>query len=299
MTDSLPMPITALTSAQRAQILNLVRRAAKAEILPRFRRLSGHQVGTKSAADDLVTEADKGAEAMMTRALQAMFPHALIVGEENASENPAIMDKIVDAELCFTIDPVDGTWNYAKGLPLFGVMVSVLRFGVPVFGLLYDPIVNDVIWAETNGPALLQMPRQIKRAVHTSSAGPLSEMMGYVPLALIPSEKRGQMAATYPNFLRITSLRCACHEARMVAQGHADFVLFAKLTPWDQPAGVLVMRQAGGHVEMLDGSEYRGDLRSGYLLAAANKDTWERVRDQFAFLVEEEAAPADATPSAA
>ena len=65
----------------------------------------------------------------------------------------------------------------------------------------------------------------------------------------------------------------------MVAQGHVDFVLFGKLTPWDQPAGVVVMQQAGAHVAMLDGSDYRGDLRSGYLLAASNAATWGRLRD--------------------
>lgn len=288
MTDSLPMPVTApLTPAQRAQILNLVRRAARAEILPRFRRLSGHQIATKADAQDLVTEADKGAEAMMTRALQAMFPHALIVGEEHASENPKIIEKIAEAELCFSIDPVDGTWNYAKGLPLFGVMLSVMRFGRPVFGLLHDPIVNDVIIADTEGPAVLQMPRQMRREISTSKGGSQSEIMGYVPLSLIPVDKRAQMAATYPDFLRITSLRCACHEARMVAQGHFDFVLFAKLTPWDQPAGVVAIRAAGGHVAMLDGSEYHGGLTSGYLLAAANEATWNTVRNVFAFLVED------------
>ncbi|MFW2589613.1 inositol monophosphatase family protein [Sagittula sp. SSi028] len=287
MTDTLPVPVTApLTMAQRAQILNLVRRAAKAEILPRFRKLSAHEVATKTGIHDIVTEADKGAEAMITRALQIMFPSALIIGEEAASDSPDILDKIPEAELCFTIDPVDGTWNYAKGLPLFGVMLSVLRYGRPVYGLLYDPMVNDFITAAAGDPAELVMPRNLRRPVRTSAGGKIEDLVGFIPLSLIPEDKRAQMAGLFPRFARVTSLRCACHEARMVASGNADFVLFAKLTPWDQPAGVVAIQQAGGHVAMLDGSDYTADLSTGYLLAASDAATWGKLRDQFDFLLD-------------
>ncbi|WGW04786.1 inositol monophosphatase family protein [Tropicibacter oceani] len=297
MTDSLPMPITApLTKAQRTQLITLVRRAAKAEILPRFRMLASHQIDTKSGPQDLVTEADKAAEAMITRGLQIMFPHALIVGEEHASENPEIIDQIAGAELCFTIDPVDGTWNYAHGLAVFGVMVSILRFGQPVFGLLYDPILNDFIIADSEGPSELVLPRRVRRTLSTSAGGPVEELKGFLPLNLIPKDKQQQFASVMPRFARAGMLRCACHEMRMVAQGQMDFVLFSKLTPWDQPAGVVTIRQAGGHVAMLDGSDYRGDVRQGYLLAACNAETWGRVRDVLDFLIDAPAPQATEAP---
>lgn len=295
-TTSLPMTVTApLTLAQRAQILNLVRRTARAEVLPRFRKLSAHEISTKTGIHDIVTEADKGAEAMLARALQAMFPHALIVGEEHASAHPQIIDQIAGAELCITIDPVDGTWNYAKGLPLFGMMLSILRFGTPVYGLLYDPMVNDFITAAAGHPAELVLPRNLRRAVRTTPGGQIADLVGFIPLALMPEGKRDQMAATFPRFARVTSLRCACHEARMVASGHADFVLFGKLTPWDQPAGAIAIAQAGGHVAMLDGSDYRADRADGFLLAASDKDTWTRLRDLFSFLLPEAAGTTTAS----
>ncbi|SMX26283.1 Inositol-1-monophosphatase [Pelagimonas phthalicica] len=291
MTDSLPMPITApLTNAQRTQLLNLVRRAAKAEIMPRFRLLDTHQIGTKTGPEDLVTIADKAAEAMITRGILTMFPNALIIGEEHASDNPDIINKIAEAELCFTIDPVDGTWNYAKGLTCFGVMVSILRFGNPVFGLLYDPVMNDVIWADDQSPAMMIGRRGFKRKLSTSKGGPVENLTGYVPLSLIPEDKRMEMVKTFPRFERINSLRCIMQEMRMLTQGNADFILTAKLTPWDQPAGVVTARQAGAHVAMLDGSDYRGDLREGYMLAACNVETWGRVRDMFDFLIDKPAA---------
>lgn len=296
MTQSLPMPVTApLTPAQRAQVVNLVRRAARAEILPRFRNLASHQIGEKTGPQDLVTEADRAAEAMITRGLQMMFPHALIVGEEHASENPAIIDQIAEAEFCISIDPVDGTWNYAHGLAVFGVMVSIMRFGQPVFGLLYDPVLNDFVIADAEHGAELVLPGGRRRALATSAGGPVETLKGFMPLNLLPRDKQAEFAAAMPRFARSAMLRCACHEARMVAQGQMDFLLYAKLTPWDQPAGVVAIRQAGGHVAMLDGSDYRGDAQSGYLLAACNRETWEAVAEVWHFLADQPAGPAPET----
>lgn len=286
MTHALPMPVTTLTNAQRSQLMNLVRRAAKAEIMPRFRQLSPDQIDTKSGPQDLVTEADRAAEAMITRGLLSSFPTALIVGEEYASQNPEILDKIAEAELCFTIDPVDGTWNFANGLACFGVLIAVLRFGQPVFGLLYDPVLNDFIVADSDGPAELVLPRRIRRPISVSKGGDIPQLSGFIPFYLLPESKRAEMGNAMTSFTRANSYRCACHEMRLLAQGSVDFALFAKLTPWDQPAGVVAVRAAGGHVAMLDGSEYNAAQRDGYLLAAANEPTWNRLRDTFSFLID-------------
>ena len=82
------------------------------------------------------------------------------------------------------------------------------------------------------------------------------------------------------------------HEMRMLAQGHVDFVLSAGLTPWDHAAGALLCQCAGGHVAMLDGSDYNAAKREGYLLCAANLETWERIRDAMSFLLDTPAATA-------
>lgn len=287
MSDTLPMPVSTLSKAQRSSILNLVRRAARAEILPRFRNLESGEIDQKRSHQDLVTEADRAAERMIARGLLALFPNALIIGEENVADHPEVLDKVADAELAFTIDPVDGTWNYAHGLTTFGVIVSALRFGTPVFGLIYDPVMDDVVLGETGGPAELVMPKRRKRrTLSVSGGGPVENLQGYLPLYMLPADKQAEMAALLPRFERVLSLRCSAHEMRMLAQGHVDFVLSAGLTPWDHAAGALLCQCAGGHVAMLDGSEYNAAKREGYLLCASDPATWGRIRDAFAFLLD-------------
>jgi fructose-1,6-bisphosphatase/inositol monophosphatase family enzyme len=72
--------------------------------------------------------------------------------------------------------------------------------------------------------------------------------------------------------------RCAGHEYRMAAGGHAHFLMYNKLMPWDHVAGALMMREAGAHVARFDGSEYRPSHTDGGLLVAPSKDSWEELR---------------------
>jgi len=279
---TIPAP---LSPAQRSQIINLIRRTARAEILPRFRTLSATDIDQKSGPMDVVTAADREAEKMIVRGLLSMFPNALIVGEESMTEDK--IAELAEAEMGFTIDPVDGTWNFANGLSTFGVILSMTRFGVPVFGLIYDPVMDDVLIADETGPAQILAPRRPARSVAVSKGGPVENLTGFVSFYNIPEDNRPQMAALMTRFQRLYMLRCAAHEFRMMAQGHVDFVLCSSLSPWDHAAGALIVGRAGGHVACLDGSEYRAQMRTGYLLCASDAATWGRVRDAVSFLLQD------------
>lgn len=284
---SLPAKLApAVTPAQRTQIVNMVRRAARAEIMPRFRRLSDGEVRTKSRADDLVTDADTKTEAMITRALQIAFPSALVIGEEAVATEPELLDGIKDAQLAFHIDPVDGTWNFAHGLPVFGVIIAATRYGKPVFGLIYDPVGDDWVIADEEMTPQLQRPFGAAHDLTAAKGKPLDEMSGIIPLHLFPKDKQPQLAATFPGFGRVNTLRCSAHEYRLLAQGHADFSLTAMLHPWDHAAGALIAARAGAHVEMLDGGDYSATRQSGHLLIAPDKPTWSKLKKQFSFLID-------------
>ena len=283
---TLPAPLApAITPAQRTQIINIVRRAARAEIMPRFRRLSDGDIRNKSSAQDVVTDADTKAEAMITRALQIAFPSALVIGEEAVAAKPSLLDGIAEAQLAFHIDPVDGTWNFAHGLPVFGVIVAATRYGKPVFGLIYDPVGDDWVIADEQMTPQLQRPFGAPYDLVTAKAKPLAEMSGMIPLHLFPKDKQTALAATFPEFTRVNTLRCSAHEYRMLALGHMDFSLTALLHPWDHAAGALIAARAGAHVEMLDGGEYSASRRTGHLLVAPDKATWGKLKKMFSFLI--------------
>ena len=263
-----------------------VRRAARAEIMPRFRALAAGDIKTKTSPVDLVTEADTAAEAMIARAIKIAFPGALVVGEEATSADPSLLAQIEDAPLAFIIDPVDGTWNYAHGLALFGVILAVTQFGRPAFGLIYDPVGDDWVIADDESNARMERPGGSSRKLHASKGKPLEALTGYVPLHLFKSENIPKMAAALPQFMRTESLSCSAHEYRMVAQGHSDFLLTAQLSPWDHAAGALICERAGAHVEMLDGAPYTAARHAGHLLVAPDHVTWNRLKKAFDFLLE-------------
>lgn len=286
MTDQLPMPVTApLSNAQRTQLLNLVRRAAKAEIMPRFRKLDMGEVDTKKDETDLVTQADTAAEAMITRGLQMAFPHALVIGEEAISKQPSLMDGVGDAELSFIIDPVDGTWNFAHGMPLFGTMVAVCRFGQPVLGLIYDPVGDDVIMADNTTPAFWQTITGRQKPIQTAKAKPLDQLYGYMHIRLMPPADRALTFSKLHALGHVGSLRCSAHEYRMLATGGIDFVMSGMLNAWDHAAGALICAQSGGKSTMLDGTPYTATTSSGYLLCASSEAVWNDLAAHFADLM--------------
>ena len=285
MTDQLPMPVTApLSPAQKTQLINLIRRAARAEIMPRFRTLDAGEIGTKKDENDLVTAADTGAEAMITRGLQIAFPHALVVGEEAVSRKPDLLKGIAEAELCFIIDPVDGTWNFAKGMPLFATIIAVCRFGQPVLGLIYDPVGDDLIVTDNTSPSVWQTRTGRQRPIHTADSKPLDRLQGYMHIRMMPPADRALMWSKVGVLAYVGTLRCAAHEYRLVATGAMDFLLSGHLNCWDHAAGVLLCQQAGGKSAMLDGTAYNASMTSGYLLTASSEAVWDAVASHFADL---------------
>ncbi|MEM6940166.1 MAG: inositol monophosphatase [Pseudomonadota bacterium] len=287
MSETLPAPLDApIRAAQHQLILNIVRRAARSEILPRYLNLGTEDISEKTGVDDLVTAADKAAEAMITRALRISFPEALVVGEEAAAVDPALLGKIADAPLAFIIDPVDGTWNFAHGLGIFGVILAATQFGTPVFGLIYDPLADDWAMATAEGPARLETGKGRSRALEVAAPKDLADVTGFVPLQLFAAPKRAQLAEVTSRLARTGPLGCSAHEYRLIAQGKADFVLTPSLNPWDHAAGALICQRAGAHVAMLDGSPYSAKLHAGHLLVAPDHMTWNKLQKEFRFLLD-------------
>lgn len=263
-------------------LIALVRRVAKAEIMPRFRRLPEGSVQSKSAPDDLVTEADLGAEAAFAEGVRAILPDALMLGEEAIAAHPAILDGLAGADRAVILDPVDGTWNFAKGLTTFGVILAIAEKGETVFGLLYDPVMDDWVRTSRGRGTWFERPDGERRRLSIGGEASIPDAVGFVPLFLYPLEVWQKLAGAIPGFRRIWSVRCSCHEYRLMAQGHADFCLSGSLNPWDHAAGALAVEEAGGAVGLLDGRAYSaGVTEGGYLVTARSPEMLARIRDVF------------------
>jgi hypothetical protein len=171
-----------LTRKQKSEMIEIVRDVAKAEILPRFRRLSDGAVSFKTSFDDLVTEADVASEKALTQRFQTLLPHAVIIGEEAVSEDESLLDQIDTNELVVIIDPIDGTWNFAHGLSTFGVLIAAIYQGETVYGLLYDPLNDDWIETSLGEGSWFVRPDQLPRRLMLSNQPVDSKLVGFFRL---------------------------------------------------------------------------------------------------------------------
>lgn len=264
-----------MTSAVPLEALcDLVKRAAKAEIMPRFRNLGEGQIRAKTEASDLVTEADEAAERFMQAEIGAIVPDALFIGEESVAADPALLDQLKDAETAIVVDPVDGTYNFAAGVPLFGVMLSLVRKGETVAGIIYDPVGDDWFAAEKGAGAYRIAPDGQKTRLSVAEPLPLEQMIGTASVGYLYGDQRERILGNLARARNFFSYRCAAHEYRVLASGVTQFTIYNKLMPWDHLAGVLIHQEAGGYAAKFDGSPYLPSDTEGGLVAAVNEESW-------------------------
>jgi fructose-1,6-bisphosphatase/inositol monophosphatase family enzyme len=256
----------------------ILARAARAEILPRFRVLTAEQVRQKSSAFDLVTVADEAAEAAITAELLATFPHAVVVGEEATHRDPSLLQAIGRAELAFIVDPIDGTKNFASGLPLFGVMAAVTQHGEIVASVIHDPICRDFAYAVKGGGAWMEGEDGKRTALRVAPPVPVAEMEGMVATSFLPQPLRNTVNGNLAQLATSAQLRCAAHEYRLAAAGHCHLLLYNKLMPWDHAPGWLLHREAGGYGAHFDGTPYRPTDLTGGLIYAPDEASWHTAR---------------------
>ncbi len=260
-------------------LADLLREAAITQIMPRFRKLDASDIKQKTSAADLVTEADVNAEIFMTARLKERYPDALIVGEEACSDHPALLEGLGDADLAFTIDPVDGTFNFASGVPLFGVMLAVVVKGEVVAGIIHDPVGDDFIMAAKGSGAYIRRQGGSATRVAVAQAADITQMTGAVSWQYTQEPLRSRLARNHTKFLSQIGYRCAAHEYRILASGGAHFAVYNKLMPWDHLPGALIHREAGGYLARWDGSDYHPSHIGGGLLAAPDAESWQAIRD--------------------
>ncbi len=254
----------------------IMREAAERAILPHYQSLTSDQIVAK-AADDAVTVADHESEQILSDMLARLLPEAAIVGEEAAHADPAVLDRLGDA-LCWIIDPLDGTNNFAAGKPPFGILVALAEAGETIGGWIYDPLRRRFCSAERGQGAWIDGERIAARA--SGQTPPIAAIS-----LVFADQNRREALKTHiaPHYTLVDIPRCAAEQYPRIVLGENDITIFERTLAWDHAAGVLFLNEAGGKVARPDGSPYLVDehLRPS-LIGAASPALWDELAERMA-----------------
>ncbi len=218
---------------------------------------------TKSSAYDMVTEADRASEAMLSEALLKAYPEHHIVGEEGGGYGVPL----AEAEYVWYVDPLDGTTNFAAGLPFFAVSIALADRNMnPLVGVVYNPVMDELFSASKgNGTTLNGQP------IHVSTTPELGQSLvasGFPYDKWTSEENNGrEWVALMRQTRGIRRLGSAALDLCYVAAGRFDAYWEQKLHSWDLMAGALCVLEAGGKITDYEGVNATQAFRSGRLVA--------------------------------
>lgn len=254
-------------------------RAVGAEIaLRHFRQLDPLQVKQKTGPGDLVTIADLAVEKALSAWLEDQHPGTVVLGEEGFAADPARMDLLAGDRPVWVIDPIDGTINFANGVPLFAIILAYVVGGETRMGWIHDPVHDLTVMAERGAGAVL-LSGDRRRAARTGSPPALDHMTACINLRNHPDRLGvGRLAMAGNLFSTHLVLRCSGAEYLAAAQGQIDFAVYGSMYPWDHAAGCLIVEEAGGHASRLDGRRYVPTLPPRHpspLMVAHSRAGWD------------------------
>lgn len=262
-----------------ASVADLLREAADSIILPRFGCLAESDIVPKSSPTDLVTVADREAEAWLTPRLTGIVD-AVVVGEEACAATPSLRDRAGEV-MAWTVDPVDGTSNFVKENERFCSMVSLLQGGNPVRSWIWVPLSGELYYAEAGSGAFCSAgpdaaPRRLKLGHCDLTVG---EVQGGASIREVAEPARSRLR----DRLRAMPGRWFPGSAGVlgteIASGTQNFMFHATCTPWDHAPVDLLCREAGAHAGMVgDGRRYNA-VDAGAFMVASDRRTWQMIHD--------------------
>ncbi|MFF7550415.1 inositol monophosphatase family protein [Streptomyces canus] len=252
-----------------------VRKAAAAEVMPRFRRLAAHEVDQKAGPHDLVTDADRLAERYLTEKLGDLLPGSVVVGEEAVHANPASYEALQGDTPVWIVDPVDGTRQFVHGDSGFCMLIALAKSGVLLASWTYAPARDQLATAIRGRGAFLDGERLY---AGVPDPGRDLQVAASHPDYTTDEQKRG-LLGLWTDGVAPRACGSAGLEYLAVARGESDAVAFSWEAAWDHAAGLLLVEEAGGTHLTLTGEPFR--IKGGNTLpftAARDTATARRVR---------------------
>ncbi|UBF24858.1 inositol monophosphatase [Kovacikia minuta CCNUW1] len=216
------------------------------------------EIEDKGRPGDLVTEADRAAEAAILKVLDRHVPDHTILAEESGQLGN------LNSQYLWAIDPLDGTTNYAHQYPVSAVSVGLMIDGIPQVGVIFDPFRQELFRAAKGlGATRNRRPMQVSET---------TELEKSLLVSGFAYDRRQTIDTNYAEFCYLTHLTqgvrrsgSAALDLAYVACGRFDGYWERGLSPWDITAGVAILEEAGGKVTAYDGSPLQ--ISSGRILA--------------------------------
>jgi len=222
-------------------------------------RLGGSIGVSKKGAIDLVTEVDLAVERMFRELVAERFPDHTVLAEELGSADQP------QGKFCWIFDPLDGTTNYAHGLPIFASSLALEIDGVITVGAIYDPARRELFTATLGGGAY-----QNGAPMRVSPTATLIDALLVTGFPYSVHESGDELVSLFAAFLSeaqaVRRLGSAALDLCYVAAGRMDAFWEQHLKPWDMAAGALMLAEAGGRLTALDGGPF--DVRKEQLMAS-------------------------------
>lgn len=223
-------------------IISVVRKAG--QLVMEMRQTGLQHVQSKSAVIDLITEADLASEALLRKELLRLYPQVGFWGEE--SNQPPT------EEFFWLVDPIDGTTNYANGIPHYAVNVALCQRNGAILAVTLHLPVGHVYWGIEGKGAFLRTPDGHQQRLQVNGAQQLNRSLVATGFPYHRAESTDNNTAEFAYFLpQCQGVRClgaAALDLAFVASGALAAFWEGWLGPWDATAGVLLVREAGGHV---------------------------------------------------
>jgi fructose-1,6-bisphosphatase/inositol monophosphatase family enzyme len=259
------------------QVSGLLLEAARELVLPRFGKLRSHEIEAKpSPLDpaDIVTVVDREVESYLGPRLDDLTPGAVLVAEEACHRNPSLLDAVHGGGGLWLLDPIDGTKNFARGREAFGIMLGWVEDGRTRAAWILLPASGELFAAEAGGGAFLNGER-VRVAEEEATEGLRGSLhRKYMPPDLVDRV----LPRIRDRYERVPLRGCAAVEYTGVVGGSSDFTVYHRLHPWDHAPGALVLTEAGGRVEHIDGTPYTPRSADQPTFVARSPEVARRVR---------------------
>ncbi len=199
-------------------------------------------VNEKSSAMDIVTEYDTRVEDLLIDEIKKSYPDHLILGEEHEYLGEGAFGELIPTKgYLWVIDPIDGTLNFASGIPLLAVSIALFYSGEPIAGVVYNPLINEMFVAQKGMGATLNNQR-----IQVKETESMEKSMIGVSVARRKQDTELLKLADRVGGMR--ALGTAAIALAYVAAGRLDAYWERNLKLWDIAAGMLLIQEAGGRV---------------------------------------------------